>query len=257
MTTRSERDPMILKATKVLELFAGNQTRFTFHEIASKLGGSSDEALLIVRTLESEGFLDHDFDKNAYRVGHRIFQLGMRYASEMELAQTIRPYAISLSNRFREAVNVGFQVGTGVVVAMRIEPVNPFMVLPGPGTSIPIHSSSLGKALMAYQDESHVRHTLAATDMMAFTQNTEQEITGLLARLDEVRQRGYAVDDEETLKGVCSIAAPILDHRSVAIAAISLSGPRTHIDPTNAEILDAVRETALQISRLLGFPYTD
>ena len=257
MPTRSDRDPMILKAMKVLELFAGNQTRFTFHEIASKLGGSSDEVLVITRTLEAEGFLDRDFEKNSYRVGHRIFQLGMRYASEMELAQTIRPYAISLSNRFHEAVNVGFQVGSGVVVALRIDPEHPFMVLPGPGTSIPIHSSAMGKALLAYQDESHVRYTLAATDMLAFTAKTEQEIDGFVSRLDAVRERGYAVDDEETLKGVCSIAAPILDHRSVAIAAISLSGPRAHIDPANAEILDAVRETALQISRLLGFPYTD
>jgi DNA-binding IclR family transcriptional regulator len=131
------------------------------------------------------------------------------------------------------------------------------MVVPGPGTSIPIHSSAMGKALLAYQEEGHVRHTLAATDMIAFTQKTEQEIAGLMTTLETIRQRGYAVDNEETLPGLCSIAAPILDHRSVAIAAISITGPKARVDPGNAELIDAVRETALQISRLLGFPYTD
>ena len=80
----------------------------------------------------------------------------------------------------------------------------------------------------------------------------------MLGRLSRVRDRGYSVDDEETLPGVCSIAAPILDHRSTAmIAAISLTGPRERIDPANREMIDAVCETALAISRLLGFPYAD
>ena len=257
MPTRSDLDPAIQKALKVLELFGGNQTRFTFHEIASKLGGSTDEVMVVVRTLEAEGFLDRDFENASYRLGHRIFQLGMRYASEMEISQTIRPYAVSLSKHFGEAVNVGVQVGSGIVVVIRIDPARPITVIPGPGTSIPIHSSSLGKAILAYQEKGFARQTLAGTDLQPFTPKTEQEIDSLVERLGRIRERGFAVDDEESLPGVCSIAAPILDHRSVPIAAISLTGSRKNIDPENTEIVNAVRETALQVSRLLGFPYTE
>jgi IclR family transcriptional regulator, KDG regulon repressor len=255
MAGRGESDPHIQIALKILELFGGTQTRFRFDEIKGKVDGSGEEITTAVHTLESEGFLDMDYDAKAFRLGHRIFQLGMRYAAEMEIAQTIRPYAESLSRRFDEAVNVGFQVGTGVVVAMRIEPDHRFMVIPGAGSSIPIHSSSLGKALLAYQDESHVRQTLTAAEMQVFTANTERDIDQFVKSLEKVRERGYSVDNEETLPGVCSIAAPILDHRSTAIAAISLTGSRQRIDPENLEMINAVRETGLAISRLLGFPY--
>lgn len=257
MTSANNQTSTLLKGLKILELFGGNQTRFTFHEIAASMGGSTEDVQTIIRTLESDGFLDRDFDNGSYRLGHKIFQLGMRYASEMEISQTILPYATSLCTRFKAAVNVGFQVGSGVVVAIHVDPEKPFMVLPGPGSSIPIHSSAMGKVLLAYQEEKHIRQTLASSDMISFTDKTENDIDHFLERLERVRQRGYSVDDEETLPGVCSIAAPILDHRCVAIAALGMTGPRELVDPENVQVAGAIREVGLQVSRLLGFPYSE
>jgi DNA-binding IclR family transcriptional regulator len=121
------------------------------------------------------------------------------------------------------------------------------------GATNPVHSTALGRAILAYYDEDAVEAVIAS-GLERRTANTITDPELFRANLAEIKKRGFAVDDIENEEGIRCVAAPVFDHNGDAIAGISVSGPEQRV---TAERLNDLRlkvvEAALALSKRLGY----
>jgi len=113
------------------------------------------------------------------------------------------------------------------------------------GESQPMHSTSLGKTILAHLPEERVHAILDRHGMPAKTEHTITNRDDLFNELDEIAERGYAIDDEENLRGLRCVAAPVQSNEDV-FGAVSVSGPSNRMsdETITDEIVDEVKSTA-------------
>jgi IclR family pca regulon transcriptional regulator len=123
------------------------------------------------------------------------------------------------------------------------------------GTRIPAHCSSMGKALLAWLSADRRRELVQARPLVAFTPNTITDPDQLEAELARVRERGFAINDEEMAIGLRSAAAAIRDHTGAPVAALNTAVATARVPRAELEhrVGPRVAECAASISALLGF----
>jgi IclR family acetate operon transcriptional repressor len=123
-----------------------------------------------------------------------------------------------------------------------------------PGARVPLYATGVGKVFLSLWDEKDVHAYLNRTDRARFTSHTLIEAEEILPELRRVRDRGFAVDDEEMENGVRCVAAPILNHNAANTAAVSISGTTVRMTPDRIDDLgQKVRLCAAAISEEMGY----
>ncbi len=97
------------------------------------------------------------------------------------------------------------------------------------GMRVPLQTTALGKAIMAHRPREEVEAILDRHGLPEVTENTVTDRDTLFEQLEAIRERGYSYDDEERVRGMRCVAAPITDRDDHAIAAVSVSGPKSRM----------------------------
>ena len=122
------------------------------------------------------------------------------------------------------------------------------------GNSSPMYCTGVGKSILAQLSEQELQEYWAATEIQSYTPTTITDLETMKQELEQIRQRGYAIDDEEHDAGVRCLAAPIFDWEGNAIGAISISTPPSRLNESTIQRLyPRLMETAAEISHLLGY----
>ncbi len=207
----------------------------------------------MVETLEARGFLFRNSENGKYRLGLKVYELGMAYSTTMELQTAARPVAQDLSSRHGKSVHVAVYAGGMAVFILKIEHRENLMVIPRAGLSFPAHSTAAGKALLAHLPEEEIEKYLSE-DLYPLTRRTITDKKALAGELEKIRVLGYATDSEETMNGIGCVAAPIRDQGGQVVAAVSLSGLVEEVMGENLpRAVRDVKEAGVSISRILGF----
>jgi IclR family acetate operon transcriptional repressor len=162
-----------------------------------------------------------------------------------------RPLLQHLVAATGESVNLGVRRGPDVLVLQWVESPHPLRFDQPPGSHVPIHTSAMGKALLAFSGEpAEVVRQLPK--LVAYTPRTISRRRALVEELARIRERGWAMNDEERNLGVRAIGAPVLGSDGIARAAISLQGPTVRLTPDRVEELVArVLDTAARLRMVL------
>ncbi|GLZ13371.1 IclR family transcriptional regulator [Actinomadura sp. NBRC 104425] len=234
------------RAIAVLRSFEGAAEQ-TPTEIAGRLGLTVSTAHRIVRALHASGMLGRDPRTERYHLGPTAAILG-RLALERMGTTLLQPELTALRDETGEAVSLGVRVGDEVAVLLHLPSVHPLRYDQEPGARNPIHVCAMGKALLAFDDG----RVAMPEPFRRFTPATLTTRAELAADLARVRERGYAVNDEERIVGVRAVAAPVRDSAGRAFAAVALQGPAVRFgddrlpDLAKAVLAAAERLTALQ-----------
>jgi DNA-binding IclR family transcriptional regulator len=122
------------------------------------------------------------------------------------------------------------------------------------GGVMPLHCTGVGKALLAYQSGAFLNQVARTPGFPRFTPHTITRLANLKKELEQIREQGYALDQEEAVEGLRCVAGPVFDHTGRVLAAFSVAGPATRITPLRLpEIARLVRATSQQISFRLGY----
>jgi IclR family acetate operon transcriptional repressor len=164
------------------------------------------------------------------------------------------PCLKELSREFRETVSLAMRFENRVEVVGTIE--SPHLIRMGNtvGRIVPPHASSLGKAIAAFQPEEMRERLVRSYGIHRFTEHTVTDEVALKAAFEQVRARGYSTDEEESvLDGRC-FGVPVLDSGGQAMAAISISAPKSRIGDERLQkrILTALARSAARVSTSLG-----
>ena len=244
----------IERAVAILGAFSAEEPELGVSDLASRLGLHKSTVHRFVVNLEAAGFLERTRTTARYRLGLRIFELGGLVLKQMNLWEEALPYLEWLVNESHETGHLAVFAGGEAVYIEKVEARRSLRIPSAVGRGYPAHATSLGKVLLANVEDPRVVDDLIAERGLAkFAPNTITDPDRLRAELQEVRERGYAVDDEEYEEGLRCIGAPIIGHTGQVVAAIGMGGPVTRVTPERVEELGSiVMEAADGLSRRMG-----
>ncbi len=241
------------KVLDILESLSREREPADLPGLSKRLGIPKPTLFRYLVTLEKRGYVRKRSD-NRYELGLRLLELSTSALDKMTLHEVALPYMRELQERFQETVNLAVLEGLEIVYIEILESPRAFRMSAHVGGRQYPHTSSLGKAILAYLPEEEVERIARATGLPRQTPNTICSLERLKEELALVRKQGYATDWEESEEGACCVGVPIFDRRGRAVAAISLSGPALRFSPAEVSRMGAaLREVSLQISQRNGY----
>jgi DNA-binding IclR family transcriptional regulator len=245
------------RAMEMLLLFTQSRPTLGITEISHDLGLAKGTVHGLVRTLAKAGFLQQDLESRKYRLGLKIYELGMILASTMEITNKASGPTSQLAKRTGLVAKVAIWDGDSVLLVLYIDPRAHSLFTHQIGPRIPGYCSALGKAILAHLKPEELDAYFDRTPLIPYTATTIVDRKALMADLEEIRKKGYAVDREETVLGFECIGAPIAGRTGGVEAAISLSGSADQLFPEQTEKREALVKQLLiaagQVSRALGY----
>jgi DNA-binding IclR family transcriptional regulator len=221
-------------------------------EVAQQCGLGKSTTYRLLAALVAEGLVERDPETEHYRLGLTLLELGMAVYRRLDIRQEALPVLRSVADRSQETVHLGVARGAHVVYLEKVESPQAIQMRSRVGERMPLYSTGLGKAILAYESEEQVAVVLAS-GLEARTPGTLIDPAGLRDELRRIRVRGYATDMEENEDGVRCVAAPVFDHRLSVAGAISIAGPAFRFSEERmVELAGYVVAAAQDVSRRLG-----
>lgn len=221
-------------------------------DLVAELGFSKSTAYGLLVTLENRGYLRRTA-AGRYQLGLGFIHLGRAVLDRMNVREVSEPFMARLAAETKETIHLGVLSGPTVVQVGKVDSPLAVKLTSYIGQTRPLHSSGLGKALLAFLPDEERE---ALIRQMSFERKTPRTITQpdvLRKALEEARAQGYAVDDEENTMGVRCVAAPIRDHSRQVVAALSASGPADRLSLSRVpEVARMVIACCQEISRTIG-----
>lgn len=240
------------RVLQVLEALAASPEAIGVRDIARAIGVSPSIAQRLVSTLAASGFAEQTASRK-YRVGLRAFAVGNAFLSDNSLAREALVELKQLAEERQLNGYLGVLRGRSVVYLLTCQSTGPIAIKTSAGAETHLHSTALGKALLAAMPAEEAKRLLGREPWQRLTPATKLRLAALSRDLDKARQAGFAVSDEENLVGVYAVGAPVRDASGTAVAAISAALPRHDLARLGApEMARLVREAAERISRRLG-----
>jgi DNA-binding IclR family transcriptional regulator len=240
------------RALNILEAAAHRRDGLTNSEISRKLAIPKSSASYILRTLEKRGYLRREAETGRYRLGLKILSLGGDVQGNLDIADVALPFMRSLVERIHLTVHLAVLDQGEAVYVEKVEAPGFFKVNTWVGRRMFLHSTSVGKCLLAWLPKHEIETLAKHEGLKKRTPKTITTVSKLLADLEHVKQSGYAVDDEENSLGARCLGAPIFDAAGNVTAALGVSGTLTQVDEANMpRIIEALKDAARRISRQL------
>lgn len=238
----------------LLDVLALNNKDQSLGELTGTLGLHKSTTHRLLKILERHRYVERDAASGKYLLGSKLLELGMRVATRRDLPELARPHLEKLSQESGETAHVGILRDGEVFSIANVEGHHTLRTPATVGRKTPAHCSSLGKALLAYLPEGEVDAMIRQQGLKGYTRNTITRPRALKAELQKVRERGYAVDEEEYEQGLKCVAAPVFDHTGKAIAAISIAGAAFRVNAGGVPSAGrSVMQAAANLSQSLGY----
>ena len=224
----------LARGLKILDLLGQNPDGASITELAEILGVDKGSASRLVSTLARYGYAEKDEVTRRYHPGPQVVSLSRSVLTRLPLREAAKPFLRQLMERTGECAHLAVPAQGKVLYIDQVESPATLRVNAEVGTMNPLHCTALGKALLAFGN------IAMPTELVRFTTNTIRSKRTLAQHLEQVRQFGYAVDDEEFDPGVRCIAVPVLDFRGKLVGSIGISGPSSRVTPEKLHSLAAI-----------------
>jgi IclR family transcriptional regulator, acetate operon repressor len=229
MTTESSADvpagSAILRAIRILEALAEHERPPQLGEIAQAVSLPKPTVLRILGTLEHAGVVAREPDTKRYGFADRLNQFAGRVLLTSPNRSTRHAILEELVEQIGETCNLTIPNGSTVLYLDRVETAWPLRVHLGPGSRVPLYASASGKLFLSAMPKRSRDRFLAQTPLIRHTGNTLTDGKRLSAEFNLVRERGYSVDNEEYLPGICCVAVPVRNSDGKVVASIAVHAP--------------------------------
>lgn len=241
-------DGALVRAVHVLQAFETGCVEMSAAELSELTGLPRSTTYRIITQLCRLELLFKT--EKGYRLGRRIFLLGQQEHAHRMLREVALPYLLDLYEISHENVSLGLRSGSSLLYLDKINGHKSSDIAAHVGKRFSMHCSALGKALLAHSCPSVVDAILEA-GLSPRTSSTITNPDAMRKHLDEVRRRGFAVNNEESRCGMVAVAAPVFGHSQFAVAAIGLAGP---VESRVRDYASAVTLSGLALTRALRRP---
>jgi DNA-binding IclR family transcriptional regulator len=236
------------KVLRLLDAFTPGERLLGVNEFAVRTGLHASTVSRIARLLETDGYLERDPGTKRYRLGLKVYQLGVLYFSEHSVFGRLNAALDEIAIRTGHTAYLAVVEGRQVVFLSTRQGTGPLRVVVTPGERIWTHATAAGKALLARLPDAEVRRVLGAR-LPGYTRNTVRTLRALLRELAATRRRGYAVMHGEWVPGVSAVGAAVDVKLGARPVAISVGLPTFEATP---EVVESLGQSLLKTVEALA-----
>ena len=244
----------LAKGLRVLGLFSERRPALRMTELVEATGMPMPSLFRVVATLEDEGYLEQLPD-GRYRPATKILTLGYAALQDQDLLEAATAPLHALADTTKETVNFGVLTGDRVLYLVRLRNAELVTANIQVGSTLPAVYASMGKVLLAHLEPGELDAALRAESFAPGAgPNAIRTRTALEAQLAQIRQRGYALQDQEVAHGLRSIAAPVRNHAGQVAAAVNIAVQAAEYDIERmlTDLKRPLLDTCADISLRLG-----
>lgn len=243
----------VLKALDILECVANADRPLSASEVGGLCKISRPTAYRLLLTLATRGYTAQA-NGPYFRLGTQALSLSKKVLDSIDLPELAKPYMRQLSDATNETVHLSILEDTEILYIAKVESSQSIRMTSTIGTRSNLHSTAMGKAVLAFLPAGEQVGLLEQLKLTACTSATVTDQAALVEELSNVRRQGFAIDNEENEDGVRCVGAPIFDHTGRVFAAISVSGPAYRLSVSRLKAFSSlVIDTSSAISSRLGY----
>lgn len=223
-------------------------------ELTARVGLQKSTVHRLLSVLGQHRYVAQSASTGKYRLGYRLSELSRSVTAYPNLVETAEPFLRRLVDISGETAHVGALEGGKVLSLAAVEGSRTLRTPSTVGKKSPVHSSSIGKCLLAFLPKAKLDEIVRTHGLEVFTATTIGTREDLNRELAKVREQGFAIDDEEFELGLKCLGAPIRDSSGAVNAAISIAGPANRLSTERTAMLaTVVRQVAQEFSAALGW----
>ncbi len=241
------------RALIILKHLSRSEDELGIRELSRELGFSPAGVQKIMNALHEQGFVAQNEQTKRYALGPAVLQIGLAMLGQLEVRQVARPYMKALAKETGETAMLGIRDSDEVFYIDKALPDSEIRMDVPLGVSRPYHCTAVGKILLAQLPAGEFERLAAADSFAQVTPNSITNPDQLAAELEDIRQKGYALDREEFKLGARCVAAPIHNHNGQLVAAITVAGPTGRIEANLDALIEQVLTKGREISARLGY----
>jgi len=230
-----------LRAIRLLKLFSVEQPELRFGEICSRSGLNKTTAHRLLQALYSESMLDKSSVDGSYRLGPALMALGVQALSSNDLRLKARPLLKRLAEESGETATLEVPIDDTMLILDEVTGSHFVGAVGHVGTRWPMHATSTGKVLIAFEDRGVERLDQRLAPLTAKTITERQQLE---EQLSTIRERGYAETVDELEDGFSGVATVVRGGMGQALGALSICGPTQRLPDSRRASLGATLCTA-------------
>ncbi|MFM0059339.1 DNA-binding transcriptional regulator KdgR [Paraburkholderia phytofirmans] len=235
----------------------GDSGQIGISELSQRLGMSKTTVHRVIQTLKALGYVTQEVETERYRLTIRLFELGAKALESVDLVREADVEMRRIGEATREAVHLGAFDEDAIIYIHKIDADYGLRMQSRIGRRNPLHSTAIGKVLLAWMDPADAREVLSHVEFRKSTQKTLSSAEAVLNILPHVREQGYGEDNEEQEEGLRCLAVPVFDRFGRVIAGLSISFPTMRCGAdTKSHYVALLKKSGLAISTRLGYRET-
>jgi IclR family pca regulon transcriptional regulator len=240
------------RGLEVIRSFNEECPRQSLSEVARRTGYSRASCRRLLFTLETLGYVG--VDGREFFLQPRILDIGYSFLTSLPFRDIVEPFIQDLSDKVRESVSASVLDGSDIVFVSRVAASRIMTLSLSVGSRLPAYCTSVGRVLLAAMPVTEQRRHLRSRPLVALTKFTLHRESDIVAELEKVAKRGWALNDQELEIGLRSVAAPIRDSTGRTVAAINISTPvgRTNLKELREELVPQLLATTQRVNSILA-----
>ena len=242
-------------ALNVIDTMASSHEEYhSLSILARQFNLNRSRMFRIFKTLERREFVIFDPKTETYRLGLKFLEISQNIRNRLSLRSEAEEVLKDLAVGTGDTSYLIIASGNSAIVVDRYSGDNLLQLAAPIGSRLPLHTGAAPKILLAYMPEEQRERTIDEIELPSFTPNTIIDKNILRKTLSEIRQQGYAADEQDFEIGAYAFGAPIFDHEGNIVAGISITTPTARCSPKRRkELIRMVLAAAKQLSEKLGY----
>jgi len=243
----------LARGLSVLRAFTKERPEMTLSELAAETQLNAAVVRRCLNTLICLGYVGKK--GKLFLLKPEVIDIASAFIESMNLEEVVHPYLQRVRDATADSSSLAVLSHHDILYLVHVSTNRMIRLAAGVGTRFPAYATSLGRALLAYQDDEFIDSYLRMAEFRALTPNTVTAPEKLREILEEVRRAGYASIQDELDYGIVSVAVPVFNDRGEILAAINCSTATTRINQaemveTRLPLLrDAAKEIEIELRR--------
>lgn len=236
-----------------LELLAGDRNPLRLVDIARTLDLPPSSAHALLQQLVKFEYVQVVGAERRYELGPNLALLGSRALSGLQLIRVARPIIEELVASLGENTYLAMRHARGMAYVDNVEGTYGLMMRFPMGTPRPLHASGPGKLYLAFHaGPASLNDVLGSEPLPAYTKHTVTDRSQLRRQLEQIRERGYAINEQEVVDDAFGVSAPIFGVQDQLIGCVTIGIPGTRFKERKATAIKQVTAAAAEITRRMG-----
>jgi IclR family acetate operon transcriptional repressor len=233
---------------RLLRLFEKREL-LRVNQVSREMGLSRSTVHRMLATLSHHQFVEQDESSRGYRAGPALVDIGLSVVRHMDLRALAYAALVRLRDETGETVHLATLRGVEVLYVESVESEKNLKTGSRVGWTLPAHATAAGKAMLAELTVEELTALYPSEELVAPTERGVTSLTALRGQLEEVRVRGYAVNDAESEDDVSGVGVVVKDRPGKVRGAVAVTGPRSRVDQA---WIDRVSAAAMRTGKELS-----